>query len=77
MSINPGEASASTSTNAADPRRKISPPSALSLGIIVWTDDPEVEPTVIAGRNPVALARAVAVHHEMLEDSEVYAALPS
>lgn len=50
MSINPGEASASTSTNAADPRRKISPPSALSLGIIVWTDDPEVEPTVIAGR---------------------------
>lgn len=80
MSINPGEASASTSTNAADPRRKISPPSALSLGIIVWTDDPEVEPTVIAGRNPVALARAVAVAvavavtiHEMLEDSEVYA----
>ncbi|MGO2092741.1 MAG: hypothetical protein ACTH34_12890 [Microbacterium gubbeenense] len=74
MSIDPGEASASTSTNAADPRRKISPPSALSLGIIVWIDDPEVEPTVIAGRNPVVLARVVAVTiHEMLEDSEAYA----
>ncbi|MGO3658144.1 hypothetical protein ACT3TB_07955 [Micrococcaceae sp. AOP34-BR2-30] len=43
------------------------------LGVIVWTDDPEVEPTVIVDRSPVALARTVAVTiHEMLEDSEAY-----
>lgn len=49
-------------------------PRALWLGVIVWSDDPEVEPTVIVDRSPVTLARAVAVAiHDMLEDSAAYA----
>lgn len=49
-------------------------PHSLWLGVIVWSDDPEVEPTVIADRNPVTLARTMAVTiHEMLEDSDAYA----
>jgi len=49
-------------------------PRTLWLGVIVWSDDPEVEPTVIADRSPVALARTMAVTiHEMLEDSDAYA----
>lgn len=73
MSINPGEASASTSTNAADARRKIRPPSTLSLGIIVWSDDPDLEPTVIAHDSPVVVARAAALAiHEMITDPYAY-----
>ncbi len=49
-------------------------PHSLWLGVIVWSDDPEVEPTVIADRSPVTLARTMAVTiHEMLEDSDTYA----
>lgn len=49
-------------------------PRTLWLGVIVWSDDPEVEPTVIADRSPVALARTMAVTiHEMLENSDAYA----
>lgn len=49
-------------------------PRSLCLGVIVWSDDPEVEPTVIADRSPVTLARAMAVTiHEMLKDSDAYA----
>lgn len=49
-------------------------PRSLWLGVIVWSDDPEVEPTVIADRSPVSLARTMAVTiHEMLEDSDAYA----
>lgn len=52
------------------------PPSErfLFLGVVVWSDDPEVDPTVIADRHPVALARAVALTiHEMLVDPHLYA----
>lgn len=49
-------------------------PRSLWLGVIVWSDDPEMEPTVIADRSPVTLARTMAVTiHEMLEDSDAYA----
>ncbi len=49
-------------------------PRSLWLGVIVWSDDSEVEPTVIADRSPVSLARTMAVTiHEMLEDSEAFA----
>ena len=72
MSIDPGGTPSATATTAQ--RSATSPPGALFLGVIVWADDPEVDPTVIADRNPVVLARAVAVTiHEMLEDSEAYA----
>lgn len=47
---------------------------SLWLGVIVWSDDPEVEPTVVLSRSPVTLARVVAVTiHEMLQDSDAYA----
>lgn len=52
------------------------PPSerSLCLGVILWSDDPEVEPTVIADRSPVSLARSVALTiHEMLVDPHLYA----
>jgi len=56
------------------PRPALRSERALCFGVIVWSDDPEVEPTVIADRNPVTLARAVAITiHEMLEDSDAYA----
>ena len=72
MSIDQGGTPSATDTTAQ--RSATSPPGALFLGVIVWADDPEIDPTVIAARNPVAVARAVAVTiHEMLEDSEAYA----
>lgn len=49
-------------------------PSFLSLGVIVWSDDPEVDPTVIATRHPVTLARSVALTiHDMLTNADLYA----
>lgn len=64
----------SSSTARAAHRSTTSAPGALFLGVIVWSDDPEVDQTVIADRNSVVLARAVAVTiHEMLEDSEAFA----
>lgn len=75
MSIDPSEPAALTGAGAARHRSRVSPPpGVLFLGVIVWTDDPEVDPTVIADRNPVVLARVVAITiHETLEDSEAYA----
>jgi hypothetical protein len=71
MSVDADEPSESAAVVRAAHRCNTSPPGALFLGVIVWS---EVDPTVIADRNPVAVARAVAVTiHEMLEDSEVYA----
>lgn len=73
-SIDPDEAAVSTPAGTTARRAATSLPGALFLGVIVWADDPEIDPTVIADRNPVAVARAVAVTiHEILEDSEAYA----
>ncbi len=73
MSINTGGAAASTAVGTTHGSRT-SPPGALFLGVIVWSDDPDVDPTVIADRNPVTLARTIAVTiHEMLKDSAAYA----
>lgn len=35
------------------------PPASLFLGVIIWSDDTEQDPTVIADRNPVTLARTM------------------
>ena len=41
-------------------------PAYLFLGVLLWSDDTEEDPTVIADRNPVTLARTMAVMiHEM------------
>jgi len=73
-SIDLNGTSASTHANTTAQRSTSSPPSDLFLGVIVWSDDPEVEPTVITDRSPVTLARTMAVTiHEMLEDSDAYA----
>ena len=48
-------------------------PAYLFLGVILWSDDTEEDPTVIADRNPVTLARTMAVMiHEMIDDSPAY-----
>lgn len=74
MSIDQGGTSASSAASAPAQGSTTRLPGVLFLGVIVWADDPEIDPTVIADRNPVAVARAVAVTiHEMLEDSEAYA----
>lgn len=53
------------------------PPVQLFLGVIIWSDDTEQDPTVIADRNPVMLARTMAVMiHDMIEDSHAYAGAP-
>ncbi|MGP4965973.1 hypothetical protein [Glutamicibacter ardleyensis] len=53
------------------------PPASLFLGVIIWSDDTEQDPTVIADRNPVTLARTMAVMiHEMIDDSPAYAGAP-
>lgn len=50
------------------------PPRSLHLGVIIWSDDPEQEPTVIADRNPVTLARSMALAiHEMISIEDLYA----
>lgn len=57
----------------SDRFERMSVPRSMALGVIVWSDDPEVEPTVIADRSPVTLARTMAVTiYEMLEDSDAY-----
>jgi len=49
------------------------PPTQLFLGVIVWSDDVEEDPTVIADRNPVTLARVMATTiHEMMDDSPAF-----
>lgn len=49
------------------------PPAQLSLGVIIWSDDPEEDPTVIADRNPVTLARVMATTiHDMMDDSPAF-----
>lgn len=46
----------------------------LSVAVIVWSDDPEAQPTIIADRSPVVVARAAALAiHEMITDPDVYA----
>ncbi|MFI8631257.1 hypothetical protein ACIGEP_01500 [Microbacterium sp. NPDC077663] len=48
-------------------------PRMLHLGVIVWLDDPEVEPTVLTHDSAVVVAHATALAiHEMLEDSPAY-----
>ena len=43
------------------------------LGVIVWSDDTEEDPTVIADRNPVTLARVMAMMiYDMMDDSPAY-----
>lgn len=52
-------------------------PPQLFLGVIIWSDDTEQDPTVIADRNPVTLARTMAVMiHEMIDDSPAYTGAP-
>ena len=49
------------------------PPACLFLGVILWSDDTEEDPTVIADRNPVTLARTMAVMiHDMIDESPAY-----
>lgn len=46
----------------------------MSFAVIVWSDDPEAQPTVVADRSPVVVARAAALAiHEMITDPYVYA----
>lgn len=53
------------------------PPASLFLGVIIWSDDTEEDPTVIADRNPVTLARTMATMiHDMIDDSPAYAGAP-
>ncbi len=48
-------------------------PRRVSVAVIVWMDDPFVEPTVIAHRNPVVVAHAAALAiHEMITDPSAY-----
>lgn len=48
-------------------------PNPIFLGVIIWSDDAEEDPTVIADRNPVTLARTMAVMiHEMIDDAPAY-----
>lgn len=48
-------------------------PRSLSPAVIVWTDDPEVEPTVIADPHSTVVVRAAALAiHEMLNDPYAY-----
>lgn len=65
-------------TEAALRRNRVAqPPPQLFLGVIIWSDDTEQDPTVIADRNPVTLARTMAVMiHEMIDDSPAYAGAP-
>jgi|SRR5699024_5400353 len=59
-----------TETHAQEER----PQPSVYLGVIIWSDDPDVEPTVIAHRNPVTLAHSLALTiHEMLTDTNLYA----
>ena len=61
---------AAPAPSAGHPR----PPGSLSIGVIIWSDDTEEDPTVIADRNPVTLARTMAVMiHDMIDDSPAYA----
>ena len=64
----------STADNAAThPRWPTSP----FLGVIIWSDDTKEDPTVIADRNPVTLARTMATTiHDMIDDSPAYAGAP-
>ncbi|MBL3686194.1 hypothetical protein D3248_04395 [Leucobacter zeae] len=63
-----------TSPEPTEPMPRPGAAAFLSLGVIVWSDDPEVDPTVIADRNPVTLARSVALTiHDMLTDADLYA----
>lgn len=59
--------------NRSRPTEPPRPPAQLSLGVIVWSDDPEEDPTVIADRNPVTLARVMATTiHDMMDDSPAF-----
>ena len=50
------------------------PPSMLSLGVIIWSDDINEDPTVIADRSSVTLTRVMATAiHEMIDDPNTYA----
>lgn len=50
------------------------PPTQLFLGVIVWSDDTEEDPTVIADRNPVTMARVMATTiYDMMDDSPAFA----
>lgn len=58
-------------------RRDQKPPVSLFLGVIIWSDDTEEDPTVIADRNPVTLARTMATMiHDMIDDSPAYEGAP-
>lgn len=73
MTVSPGEpapASPPETESVLSPRRSA---RQLQVGVIVWSDDPEVEPTVIAEPHPVTLALVMAVTiHEMLDESPAY-----
>ena len=58
----------------SQPTESPRPPKQLFLGVIVWSDDTEEDPTVIADRNPVTLARVMATTiHDMMDDSPAFA----
>ena len=49
-------------------------PQIVTVGVITWSDDPEVEPSILLGSRRTDLARRVATQlYEELEDSEAFA----
>ncbi|MDQ1128980.1 hypothetical protein [Microbacterium sp. SORGH_AS_0888] len=70
MDIDPAKI---TQAPRAETNRDAGRPRMLCLGVVVWSDDPDVEPTVLAHDSPVVVAHATALAiHEVLEDSPAY-----
>lgn len=69
------ELASAADTDAPQLRRDLRDraPRRLSVAVIVWMDDPDLEPTVIAHHSPVVVARAAALAiHEMITDPYAY-----
>lgn len=77
IGIEPPETNTPPTGNADNIATHPRQPTSLFLGVIIWSDDTEQDPTVIADRNPVTLARTMAVMiHEMIDHSPAYAGAP-
>lgn len=50
-------------------------PASVCVGVITWTDQADLEPTVLASSSPVVLARKLAetLHDTVLQDSDAFA----
>lgn len=59
---------------AGEPELPPKPPAHVHIGIITWSDLPDVEPTVLADTNSVRLARTLATTlHEVMDESDAFA----